>query len=141
MLAKIDASTEVAVREDVEVAGRAAYNLVLTPRSEGTLVESVAVAVDGENGLAAERGSPRPRTAEPAFRTAFSSLKLEAPDAALFNFTPPPGATVKELALPGRPPRRPRLRQGPTGPGKHANGTGQPPAARQDPVGDRLRLG
>lgn len=100
MLEKVDASTDVAVRGDVEVAGRAAYNLVLTPRSQGTLVESVAVAVDGENGLPLSVEVRARGQQEPAFRTAFSSLKLEAPDAAIFNFTPPPGASVKELALP-----------------------------------------
>lgn len=100
MLKKVDDSTDVAVRGDVEVAGRAAYNLVITPRSQGTLVESVAVAVDGENGLPLSVEVRARGQQEPAFRTAFSSLKLEAPDAALFNFAPPPGATVKELALP-----------------------------------------
>src|SRR4051794_15005704 len=43
-LAKIDSSTEVTVGADVQVAGRAAYNLVLTPKSGTTLVSSVAVA-------------------------------------------------------------------------------------------------
>jgi hypothetical protein len=100
MLEKVDASTDVAVRGDVDVAGRAAYNLVLTPRSQGTLVESVAVAVDGENGLPLSVEVRARGQQEPAFRTAFTSLQLGAPDAALFNFTPPPGATVKEQAVP-----------------------------------------
>jgi outer membrane lipoprotein-sorting protein len=100
MLEKVDASTDVAVRGDVEVAGRAAYNLVLTPRAQGTLVESVAVAVDGENGLPLSVEVRARGQQEPAFRTAFTSLQLGAPDAALFNFTPPPGATVKEQAVP-----------------------------------------
>jgi len=100
MLAKIDSSTDVTVGDDVEVAGRAAYNLTLTPRSQGTLVDSVAIAVDGEKGLPLSVEVRARGQAEPAFRTAFSSLTLGAPDAGLFNFTPPPGATVKDLALP-----------------------------------------
>ena len=35
LLAKLDASTEVTVGPDVQVAGRAAYNLVLTPDVRG----------------------------------------------------------------------------------------------------------
>lgn len=120
MLEKVDASTDVAVGDDVEVAGRAAYNLVLTPRSQGTLVESVAVAVDGENGLPLSVEVRARGQQEPAFRTAFSSLKLEAPDASVFNFTPPPGATVKELALPSSGYAKRDL-----GYGKGAAGTGK----------------
>ena len=103
MLEKLDGSTDVAVAEDTEVAGRAAYNLVLTPRSAMTLVGSVAVAVDGENGLPLSVEVRARGQQEPAFRTAFSNLTLGAPDAALFNFSPPPGASVKELAVPAKP--------------------------------------
>ncbi|TSE18081.1 DUF2092 domain-containing protein [Arthrobacter sp. KBS0703] len=116
MLEKVDASTDVAVRGDVDVAGRAAYNLVLTPRSQGTLVESVAVAVDGESGLPLSVEVRARGQQEPAFRTAFTSLQLGAPDAALFNFTPPPGATVKEQAVP-------RSGFGKRDLGEHAKGT------------------
>lgn len=136
MLEKVDASTDVAVRDDVEVAGRAAYNLVVTPRSQGTLVESVAVAVDGESGLPLSVEVRARGQQEPAFRTAFTSLKLEAPDASVFKFTPPPGATVKELALPssGYAKRDPgEYGKGAVGPGKDEQGKlekdRRPPAA------------
>jgi outer membrane lipoprotein-sorting protein len=103
MLDKLDGSTEVAVAGDTEVAGRTAYNLVLTPRSDVTLVGSVAVAVDGENGMPLSVEVRARGQQEPAFRTAFSNLTLGAPDAGLFNFSPPPGASVKELAVPAKP--------------------------------------
>lgn len=102
MLDKLDSSTEVAVAGDSEVAGRTAYNLVLTPRSDVTLVGSVAVAVDGENGMPLSVEVRARGQQEPAFRTAFSSLTLGTPDASLFNFSPPPGASVKELAVPAK---------------------------------------
>ncbi|MDQ0863207.1 LolA family protein [Arthrobacter globiformis] len=103
MLDKLDGSTEVSVAETTEVAGRTAYNLVLTPRSDVTLVGSVAVAVDGENGMPLSVEVRARGQQEPAFRTAFSTLTLGAPDASLFNFSPPPGASVKELAVPAKP--------------------------------------
>ena len=99
LLAKLDASTEVTVGPDVQVAGRAAYNLVLTPKSDVTLVDSVAIAVDGESGLPLAVELKARGQSEPAFSLAFTSLKLEAPDSSIFNFTPPPGATVKEIPL------------------------------------------
>ena len=62
LLAKIEPGTDVAVGADVQVAGRAAYNLVLTPKSDATLVGSIAVAVDGQTGSAAGRRDQGPRT-------------------------------------------------------------------------------
>ncbi|HSO90892.1 MAG TPA: hypothetical protein VLR70_07080 [Arthrobacter sp.] len=100
LLAKLDASTEVTVGPDVQVAGRAAYNLMLTPATDATLVDSVAIAVDGESGLPLGVEVKARGQAEPAFSVAFTSLSLEAPDSAIFNFTPPPGATVEEIPLP-----------------------------------------
>ncbi|MET1021249.1 MAG: hypothetical protein ABWX69_03500 [Arthrobacter sp.] len=100
MLTKVDAGTDVTVGPDTQVAGRAAYNLVLTPKSDATLVGSVAIAVDGANGLPLGVQLKARGEAEPAFSVAFTSLTLEAPDSALFNFTPPPGATVKEIPMP-----------------------------------------
>lgn len=134
VLARIDASTEVTVGEDVEVAGRAAYNLKLAPRSQGTLVESVAIAVDGEKGLPLSVEVRASGQAEPAFRAAFTSLTLETPDAGLFNFTPPPGATVKEQVLP--PHRHGTLppgagMPGARNPGRHPAGDGKAAVAEK----------
>ncbi|HEX9086304.1 MAG TPA: hypothetical protein VF867_02120 [Arthrobacter sp.] len=100
LLAKLDTSTEVTVGPDTQVAGRAAYNLVLTPKSDATLLGSIAIAVDGESGLPLGVELKARGQSEPAFSVAYTSLKLEAPDSSLFNFTPPPGATVKEIPLP-----------------------------------------
>jgi len=107
LLAELDPSTRVSVVDDTEVAGRTAYDLVLTPRSSDTLVGSVSIAVDSETGLPLRvevqaRGETETET-EPAFELAFTKLSLETPDAALFAFEPPAGASVKEQALPEPP--------------------------------------
>lgn len=103
LLAKLDPSTDISVGTDVQVAGRSAYNLVLTPRSQQTLVGSVSIAVDGENGLPLSFQVTARGQAEPAFALAYSSLTVGAPDPALFDFTPPPGTTVKEVQPPPPP--------------------------------------
>jgi hypothetical protein len=100
LLAAADPTTEVAVHPEVNIAGRAAYNLVITPRTEGTLIGSVAIAVDGQSGLPLSVELKARGQEEPAFKLAFTSLSLEAPDASLFAFSPPPGATVKEIEVP-----------------------------------------
>lgn len=96
-LAAADSSTAVTIGPDLNVAGRPAYNLVLEPRTEGTLVGKVAIAVDGENGMPLSVKVTARGADAPAFSAGFTSLSLEAPDDSLFSFVPPPGSTVKEL--------------------------------------------
>jgi hypothetical protein len=106
LLAKVDPTTAVRVGDDVEVAGRAAYNLVLEPRTDATLVGNVAIAVDGETGMPLSVQVTARGADSPSFRAGFTSLSLEAPDDSLFTFVPPPGSTVEELQVPatGWPP-------------------------------------
>ncbi|WP_426975807.1 LolA family protein [Pseudarthrobacter sp. O4] len=100
LLAKLDETTDVKVGPDVRVAGRPAYNLVLTPKSTVTLMGSIAISVDGESGLPLGVELKARGQSEPAFRVAFTNLSLETPDASVFEFSPPPGATVKEIPVP-----------------------------------------
>ena len=99
-LTMIDPGTKVTVTRDAEVAGRSAYDLVLTPRSTHTLVGSVSIAVDSETGLPLRVDVQARGQKEPAFRLAFTALTLQKPDAGLFKFSPPPGAKVTEQKLP-----------------------------------------
>lgn len=99
ILTAVEPSTDVTLGDDTEVAGRTAHRLVLTPRSDQTLVGSVTIAVDTETGLPLAV-DVHARGQEPAaFRSAFTQLSLETPDEQRFVFTPPPGATVEERTL------------------------------------------
>ena len=101
-------STSVSLGENTEVAGRGAYELVLTPNTDDTLVGSVSIAVDSETGLPLRVQVEAQDATEPAISVAFTALSLEAPAADLFAFTPPAGATVTEETLPEHGRRRPR---------------------------------
>ena len=100
LITKLDPSTEVTVGTDTTVAGRTVYELILTPRASDTLVGSVSIAVDSATGLPLGVAVTAAGSDEPAFSLAYSQLSLDAPDAALFDFTPPAGTTVTEQALP-----------------------------------------
>jgi outer membrane lipoprotein-sorting protein len=118
ILSAVEPSTEVTLGTDTEVAGRAAYRLVLTPRSAQTLVASVTIAVDAENGLPLAVDVRAREQEAAAFRTAYTALTLETPDPERFAFTPPPGATVEEHA-----------------PGGDGPATGTPPTApEREPI-------
>lgn len=97
LLAKVEPSTAVSIGEDVDVAGRTAYNLVLEPRTDATLVGKVAIAVDGETGMPLSVQVTARGASSPSFRAGFTSLSLDAPDDSLFTFAPPPDSPVKEL--------------------------------------------
>jgi len=99
-LAEVTPSTIVSLGENTEVAGRGAYELVLTPNTDDTLVASVAIAVDAETGLPLRVQVEAQDATEPAISVGFTSLSLQAPAADLFAFTPPDGATVTEETLP-----------------------------------------
>ncbi|MDF2443001.1 MAG: hypothetical protein JWR01_1204 [Subtercola sp.] len=95
-------TTDVSVGGDVTVAGRSAYDLVLTPQSGSTLVGAVSIAVDSETGLPLRVEVTAAGASDPAFSSSFTSLDLSTPSADLFSFTPPAGTTVTEKTV-GKP--------------------------------------
>ena len=88
------------------VAGRPAYELNLVPRDPRSLVGSVRIAIDGATHC--RPGSRSSRAARPHRRSRSGSPRSRprTPDASIFGFTPPPGATVEEGSCPTRRPRR-----------------------------------
>ena len=99
-LEAIDPSTEVTTSGVGTVAGRDVYELVLTPRDPETLVARVALSMDAETNVPLRVRVYSTAIPDPAFEVGFSSVDYATPDASLFEFTPPPGATVTEHAAP-----------------------------------------
>jgi outer membrane lipoprotein-sorting protein len=102
VLDAVDPSTEVTLGADASVAGRPAYDLVLTPRGSETLVGSVSIAVDSETGLPLQVEVLARGASSPAFSIGFTDLSLDAPSADLFDFAAPEGTTVTEKPFPTR---------------------------------------
>lgn len=97
-LAAIDPSTEVSTDQTTTVAGRDAYELVLAPRDEASLISEIRLAIDAEHSLplgVAVYGD----SAKPAFEVEFTQISFERPDAEQFEFNPPPDGTVTEQEL------------------------------------------
>lgn len=100
LLSGLDSSTTVSVGSDGAVAGRSVYELVLTPKTADTLVESVSISVDSETGMPLRVTVLAAGQEAPAAQVGFSSIDFQAPSADLFDFVPPAGATVEEQELP-----------------------------------------
>ncbi len=96
-LAAIDPTTEVTLDGTTTVADRDAYELVLTPRAEESLVGEVRLAVDAETSYPLRAQVIARGASEPAIETTFTSISFERPGAEVFDFEPPAGTQVEEV--------------------------------------------
>ena len=96
-LAHLDPTTEARVEGQTRIAGRDAYELVLDPRDEGTRIDEIRLAVDGETGVPLRVQVVSTVTGDAAVEVGFTTVSFDTPDAAVFTFTPPAGATVEEV--------------------------------------------
>jgi outer membrane lipoprotein-sorting protein len=88
--------TTVTTSGTASVAGRSAYELVLTPKSKATRVASVRIAIDAEKHVPLRVQVYSTKLANPAFEVAFTAIDFAKPEARQFEFTPPAGTTVTE---------------------------------------------
>lgn len=91
----------VTMDADTTVAGRAAYQLVVTPDTSETLIGRIVLAVDGETSMPLRlQVWSTQDPAAPALEVGYTDLALGAPDPAALEFSVPVGATVQEVELP-----------------------------------------
>jgi outer membrane lipoprotein-sorting protein len=101
-LAQAGKDTVFTVGSDAKVAGRGVYQLNMSPKSSGSLVESIALSIDAATGLPLAVSVKAVNESAPAFEIAFESISFEKPDAANFNFVVPAGAKVEKVSLPSK---------------------------------------
>jgi outer membrane lipoprotein-sorting protein len=101
-LAQAGKDTVFTVGSDAKVAGRGVYQLNMSPKSSGSLVESIALSIDAATGLPLAVSVKAVNESAPAFEITFESISFEKPDAANFNFVVPAGAKVEKVALPSK---------------------------------------
>ncbi|WP_420112363.1 LolA family protein [Pseudactinotalea sp.] len=91
---------DVAIADATVVAGRDAYQVVITPTDAGTLVDRFVIAVDGETltPLSVQVWSVE-ATDAPAVELAYTDVSFTAPSDAALTFSVPSGAEVQEKVL------------------------------------------
>jgi hypothetical protein len=87
----------LSLAEPERVAGRDAYVLSLQPTDPSTLVGSMRVAIDAETSLPLRLQIVPKGSLDAAIEAGFTSVDFGPVDPSIFAFTPPEGATVKEL--------------------------------------------
>lgn len=118
-------TTSVTVDGTAEVAGREAYQLVLTPKQPESTIGSVRIAVDAHNGVPLKFTLAPKSGGKPVVDAAFTSVDFAEPDAKTFDFTPPENAKVTEQHDQAQRARTPDGAPGaPSGPSVHQPGRG-----------------
>jgi outer membrane lipoprotein-sorting protein len=98
-LAEAGPATIVRVEPNVTVAGQAAYQLVLAPRSDRSLIGQVRIAIDSQHRVPLRVQVFARGAASPAAQVGFTAVSFARPPAADYAFTPPPGAKVTQQHL------------------------------------------
>src|ERR1700690_126744 len=100
VLAAVGPTTRVSVQSNVNVAGEAAYQLVLAPKSRSSLVGQVRIAVDATRDVPLRVQVYARGAKSPAFQVGFTSVSFVRPAPQNIDFTPPPGAKVSTVRVP-----------------------------------------
>jgi outer membrane lipoprotein-sorting protein len=90
----------ITVASDAKIAGRGAYQITITPKGNQSLVASATISIDAATGLPLAARVMAVGQDSPAFEVAFETITFEKPAASHFNFTPPAGTKVVEVAAP-----------------------------------------
>jgi outer membrane lipoprotein-sorting protein len=124
-LAAIDPTTTVQVDRTARVAGRAAYQLLLSPKDTRSLIGSVSIAVDAATFVPLRVQIYATGATTPAVQVGFTDISFNVPNMSVFDFVPPAGATVQENATPFDSVSGPRVYP----PGQGPSGSSGPSAA------------
>ncbi|HET6504383.1 MAG TPA: outer membrane lipoprotein carrier protein LolA [Amycolatopsis sp.] len=97
LVADISQTSTVSVEGTALVAGRPAYELVLTPKpTERTLLREIRISVDAQKRVPLRLAVFADGSADPALQVAFSDIEFTPQPASEFQFSPPQGAKVTE---------------------------------------------
>lgn len=128
-LKAIDPTTAVQVDRTARVAGRAAYQLLLTPKDSRSLIGSVRIAVDAQTSVPLRVQVFARNATSPAIQVGFTDVSFKTPNASVFTFVPPAGATVTQ----GNPLSGPSFPAGGAMPQRIKDGTSAPSTGAATP--------
>jgi outer membrane lipoprotein-sorting protein len=97
VMSQVGDSSEVNVGTDHFKAGRTAYQLIVKPNSEVSLIDSVVLSIDSETAVPLAAAIYSVEQTAPAIEVGFESIRFGDQDEALFSFTAPLGATITNL--------------------------------------------
>ena len=97
LLAAVEPSTKVTVDGTATVAGQAAYELVVAPRDQRSLIAQIRLAVDARTSLPLRLQVIGTRSSDPAIESGFTSISYATPSDGVFRA---PDVPLRELTVP-----------------------------------------
>jgi outer membrane lipoprotein-sorting protein len=95
-LKSIDDTTAVTTGNSAKIAGRDAYELILSPKDSNALVSQVRLAIDAKEHVPLRVQVLAKGVDHAAFEVGFTQVSFARPDDAQFKFSPPAGAKVED---------------------------------------------
>jgi outer membrane lipoprotein-sorting protein len=95
-LAAIDPTTTVTTDGSGQVAGRDAYELVLSSKDSASLVGQIRIAVDAVRHVPLRVQVYAAKATSPSIDIGFTQISFAQPPDSQFTFSPPPGVKVSE---------------------------------------------
>jgi outer membrane lipoprotein-sorting protein len=97
LLADVGSSTSVTSGPEQRVAGRPAYQLVLTPKQAGSRISSVTLSIDGQTHIPlGVQVYGTTKSSAPVIDVSYLDVDFAVPAASMFTFTPPASAKVTQ---------------------------------------------
>jgi outer membrane lipoprotein-sorting protein len=93
-LANLGPTTIVRVDSNVTIAGQAAYQLVLVPKSSHSMIGEVRIAIDSTRDVPLRVQVFAKGTTSPELQVAYTAISFAKPPASTFTFSPPARAKV-----------------------------------------------
>jgi outer membrane lipoprotein-sorting protein len=100
-ISKLSEHTNVSGATPTDVAGQAAYTTRVSPKEAGSLLGGVELSWDAVHGVPLRAAVYSTGNASPVIELAASEVSYGPVDGSVFEFTPPPGAKIDEVSLPG----------------------------------------
>jgi outer membrane lipoprotein-sorting protein len=119
LLDAVSREGDITMAPPAEVADRAAYVLSVSPTSPTTKIGRIEVAIDAETRIPLRVQVFGRGQTSPAIDVGFRSVSFDPIDPIMFEFSPPPGTTVRQASPPPELPRS----------GSGDSGTSQEPAS------------
>jgi len=94
LVESLQPSSRLSLGQSTYVGGQPSYQLVLTPLTPGSTVASVQIFVDAHTYQVLGVQVRSVYSSTPVLAMMYTSFSTTAPAATVFDFTPPPGATV-----------------------------------------------
>lgn len=95
VLTEVGTTSTVSLATNVTVAGRSAYELVITPNQAGTKVGKIEIAVDGATKTPLRLEVFGAGATSASVSIGFTAVDFSVPTDSVFAFTAPPGTTVE----------------------------------------------